>query len=777
MRNRIEKKDQRFRRTLYRKSLLLVLIITCLPTLIIGIGIYYFGVSRIEKEVNHSNQLQLSQSTKVLDTYLTQVETLTVQWGFNAAFDVEESQSDLNRQYEDIWAMYRTLSNIRGSNPLIERVYLYLSETQTLVSSEEGIIPIKNQSLQTFFGTLLKDNSNLFWTDEIPPLSSNKTGVALVHKLPHTVGKPEGSLIVYIDQNRLAQLMKGVSNESQVDSFLYHEAGDWVLSLKNGKMGGADPTQKSLLVEALSDHKQSDAFIFNLNGQKYSLSYEKFSRTNSPWIYVTATSITQLTKPVAFLSRLIIGISLIALLLGALLSWLASRQLYEPIQRLLRTFGGVREAGDQRDEVHIIENRWRHLNAESESLKQQIDEHLPYLRESFLLQLLQGHLSSLTDKQLHERMLRFGWEPEGKRYSVLLVRLLDMTQGGRFREGDEHLVSFSAFNIVSELFAQKKDLDGCVINFQNMTMGLLVLVPSEWSSQQLRAEMYSFAEEIKSQMIQLLKLNVTQVIGKSTTYAHKVSEAFEEARHALGYRDLDTDNQIVDMEDHLPQTTQSYSYPFELERELLQTIRMGDEIETQRLFNNFVNELEAEGKELYVRQGMMQFLGSLQHAMLKWGYGSYDMDGLYEQWAQLREPKAMQKWALTKVIRPYWKEIGEVRSAQEKEMSYAVDKVLGLLQQQYNDDGLSLEWCADTVNVNPYTLSKAFKLQTGVNFIDYLTDLRLEKSRQLLADTDMKINDVATQVGYQPSYFNRIFKKHEGMTPSQYRQSLRSNMG
>jgi YesN/AraC family two-component response regulator len=72
--------------------------------------------------------------------------------------------------------------------------------------------------------------------------------------------------------------------------------------------------------------------------------------------------------------------------------------------------------------------------------------------------------------------------------------------------------------------------------------------------------------------------------------------------------------------------------------------------------------------------------------------------------------------------------------------------------------------------MNPVTLSKTFKQVTGKNFIDYLTELRMGKAKELLADTELKINDVAVQVGYQHSYFNRIFKKQEGITPSQYRE-------
>ncbi|MNV94816.1 HTH-type transcriptional regulator YesS [compost metagenome] len=57
-----------------------------------------------------------------------------------------------------------------------------------------------------------------------------------------------------------------------------------------------------------------------------------------------------------------------------------------------------------------------------------------------------------------------------------------------------------------------------------------------------------------------------------------------------------------------------------------------------------------------------------------------------------------------------------------------------------------------------------------MNYIDYLIQLRIDKAKELLTGTNLKIHDIAEQVGYQPSYFIRLFKKMEDMTPGQYRE-------
>ncbi|MNJ68620.1 HTH-type transcriptional regulator YesS [compost metagenome] len=98
-----------------------------------------------------------------------------------------------------------------------------------------------------------------------------------------------------------------------------------------------------------------------------------------------------------------------------------------------------------------------------------------------------------------------------------------------------------------------------------------------------------------------------------------------------------------------------------------------------------------------------------------------------------------------------------------------IEQAMIYLQQNYMND-VSLDSCADEIGTNTFFLSKSFKQVLGHNFIDYLTELRMEKAKELLRGSHLRISEVAEQVGYQHSYFNRIFKKLEGMTPSRYRE-------
>lgn len=116
------------------------------------------------------------------------------------------------------------------------------------------------------------------------------------------------------------------------------------------------------------------------------------------------------------------------------------------------------------------------------------------------------------------------------------------------------------------------------------------------------------------------------------------------------------------------------------------------------------------------------------------------------------------------------KEAGAI--AERKMNSYYISQILDYVQENYMRE-LSLEDVAEQVNLSVGYLSNYFKGKMGMNFVDYLTKLRIEKAKELLMDTNEKIYKIAEQVGYQNSqYFVTIFKKRTGVTPAEYRKCL-----
>ncbi len=93
------------------------------------------------------------------------------------------------------------------------------------------------------------------------------------------------------------------------------------------------------------------------------------------------------------------------------------------------------------------------------------------------------------------------------------------------------------------------------------------------------------------------------------------------------------------------------------------------------------------------------------------------------------------------------------------------------LTQCYGNPELSLDVVAKQVFMSPAYFSRQFKRQCGMNFIDYLTNLRIAQAKAMLQNTDDYIYAVAERVGYpNVTYFSTIFKRLTGQTPQAYRE-------
>ena len=112
----------------------------------------------------------------------------------------------------------------------------------------------------------------------------------------------------------------------------------------------------------------------------------------------------------------------------------------------------------------------------------------------------------------------------------------------------------------------------------------------------------------------------------------------------------------------------------------------------------------------------------------------------------------------------------EMHSAQTHSGMQVIDKVKEYVMNNYKDAELSLTSVAEYASVSTGYLSGLFKKEAGTNFVKYLTDIRMEKSMELLRTTDKKTYEIAYETGFSnPHYFSVSFKKYTGLSPSEFR--------
>ena len=113
-----------------------------------------------------------------------------------------------------------------------------------------------------------------------------------------------------------------------------------------------------------------------------------------------------------------------------------------------------------------------------------------------------------------------------------------------------------------------------------------------------------------------------------------------------------------------------------------------------------------------------------------------------------------------------------IASKKQKIENPIISKICSYINQNLSSD-ISLEQMAEYTNVSSFYLSKLFKEEKGVTFINFITDKRLEEAQKLLKETNLSIKEITAKIGYNDqNYFSRIFKNKYGITPSEARTKL-----
>lgn len=117
------------------------------------------------------------------------------------------------------------------------------------------------------------------------------------------------------------------------------------------------------------------------------------------------------------------------------------------------------------------------------------------------------------------------------------------------------------------------------------------------------------------------------------------------------------------------------------------------------------------------------------------------------------------------------KEISGSSGASASDKKWIYNTILPYIEENYKNN-VSLEELAETFFINSQYLCRLFKSKTGMNFKQYITQLRIEEAKAKLTVPINSITDIALSTGFNdPNYFSRVFKDNVGMTPSEYRKS------
>ncbi|PWU70310.1 response regulator transcription factor [Gracilibacillus dipsosauri] len=267
---------------------------------------------------------------------------------------------------------------------------------------------------------------------------------------------------------------------------------------------------------------------------------------------------------------------------------------------------------------------------------------------------------------------------------------------------------------------------------------------------------------IRTMQHQLDNCQLCVGIGSVVANFQHFSKSYEQAIYTLEMVEKRSGSAYLVYSKQLEDKRKNF-VPFDLEKDLLEAVKNGDTRKGLEVFEAYFQWIQKSVNyqiEL-IQKAMENLFIVLTRATKEFGFGE-DVQMNFHPYETAMQVKQAAKAHLQTVME-------EINKWRTNGVQGILIQVKGYLDSHYQD-AVSLEGIAEKVGLSSYYLSKLFKEHFGVTFVEYLTNIRIQKAKDFLLDGSKPLKEIALDIGYKdPNYFSRVFKKEVGLSPSEYR--------
>ncbi len=396
-----------------------------------------------------------------------------------------------------------------------------------------------------------------------------------------------------------------------------------------------------------------------------------------------------------------------------------------------------------------------------EKLEKYYQESLPVLKDQLLIGLLEGRISEKS-VEMYKKDYQLSFEAPF--YAVGILKFDDL-----YDESTEglkaNLLSVSLKQMADERFLDQ--LNYYSINY----LGTVVIVAFLKNTRE-HSRFVTIMDQICKLSNKMINANIVAGIGKVYGNIRDISYSFAEAKDATMYKILLDSNQAIFIGDVEPKSDDNFFLDEKQIEQIIKEIKIG----TKESLTNAVNVLIMRMKNSTITLSQLQLFFAeivIEIIRLAKNYdvslkiiNLYSLD-IYNEIKKLSSLEAFGDWILS-ICMELMDGIHKERMDSAKLLA---EKTKEYIASNYNDSTLSIDKVCSYLGVSATYFSSVFKKETGLSFVAYLTNVRMEEALNLLQTTEEKSYVIAGKVGYEePNYFSYVFKKQYGVSPSKYRQ-------
>ncbi|CAM4200094.1 helix-turn-helix transcriptional regulator [Paenibacillus tarimensis] len=758
--------------TIFFRLLFSYAALIALTTLFMGTASYMYFTDNFNREVErvHNRMLSNVQHTveqqvfrKVQSTYIELSSNYRNKNDVLLFFQqpVTENNAKISEAYQHLKYI------VNSSGGLLDSVAVYYRKNRMMISSLEGYKSYSNTSDWKQLDWLDRQpfgGSNFLWSDHVPaeiagPTTSTVFTFAAAYPYVHDDSN-SGYILFNVNKKAVARILQ--SPDRRIDDGRLAIIGPGGLLISN------DPEDEKMLAQAVRPENMTSvnrgSGIISVGEDAHMLSYRHLPSANG-WTVASLTPVEQFYAKSRTIQQVLLVIGFIAILLGAVVSNIFTSRIYHPLRTLMeRTKHLFQDSASARrdvDEYVQINSLIDNLSVKVTQLEKTLDANMPLVKHSLVTGLLQNTIKNR--EELGDRLHMLGLSAQsytaGFKISLdnhtmasmttenaqfIMYHLIDMLESGNENERFVLAVETYGQTISGIAFSSRTEEDAIIKRFTHL-------------------QSYAYAN---------FRLKLTGALGEWQENPLETQLSYKQAEAYMQYRFLKPDVdwfhgghwKLREADESLLEGKWGSAWQ--------KALKAGDEAEAAAILHTVVDKLTSGP---YSAGYAYQTAADLQHTFrqcmqdLNIDPGELDVQdsGSMEDFPSIREYALWQLAALSSL------------SAIRKERSGSrsqdiIDRIKRYVSDNLDGD-LSLNAVADHVSLSPAYISKIFKSATGENFVEYVTQERLLRARELIQTTESTIEQIANRVGYyNPAYFTKKFKQAFGMTPSDFRLNLHS---
>lgn len=341
---------------------------------------------------------------------------------------------------------------------------------------------------------------------------------------------------------------------------------------------------------------------------------------------------------------------------------------------------------------------------------------------------------------------------ENKNYTVSTITII---------KRDEKDSSIMVDNIIKSVFRDEYEI-------LHKYDGQVILINS-WNKDVAEDEIKTYYEEIKNKIINELKEEVFIAIGDLVYNIEEVETSYKIANALKKY--MLTEGTNICLHRNSLNYTEEYNITFNEEIDKINKLVIEKNIASlESYIDEILEDKKLNPKNIYDLSIKILFLidKTLEEFKLNRKYSDDSLSNAIVELCNENTRESVKSFILSEI-----KELIELMDNNIIKYSPVVQQVVNIVNEKYYEE-LSLKTLAQKYNVNSSYLGQIFSKEVGVSFSEYLNKTKNVKAKELILNTNMKINDIAKAVGYiDTSYFYRKFKKYFGVCPSTIRDMKR----